>query len=144
MSADDDILAMLDASPILVFVPRGTPGVPNAVYDGFVDADETLKVISVPLPYLVFYSTPGRDRDERQGGQVGGRVLEFRITAVGVDRRQAKWILDKARGVLSRKRLNGNLIMRSDDNLSVRREDVYTMPGGDPLFYGVDKYAVAV
>lgn len=144
MSADADLLAMLDASPSLVFVPRGTPGVPNAVYDGYVDADETAKVIAMPLPYVVFYSTPGYDNDARQSGHVAGRVVEFSITAVGGTREQAKWMLDKARAVLSRKRLNGNLIIRDDDNQYVRRDDDYTRPGGEPLFYGVDRYAAAV
>ena len=144
MSTDSDLLAMLDASPSLVFVPRGTPGVPNAVYDGYVDADETAKVIAVPLPYVVFYSTPGYDNDARQSGQVAGRVVEFQITGIGGTREQAKWVLDKARTALSRKRLNGNLIKRDDANLPVRRDDDYTQPGGAPLFYGVDRYSVAV
>lgn len=132
MSADDDLLALLNAIANL------------DAYDGFVEADETEKVISVPLPYVVFYSTPGYDNDERLCGGVGGRVLEFSVTGVGVDRWQAKWALDQARSVLNRRRLNGNLIRRSEDNESVRREDTYTRPGGDPLFYGIDKYAVAV
>lgn len=144
MSADDDLLAMLDASPVLVFVPEGESGVPNAVYDGYVDVDETAKVINVPLPYLVFYSTPGYDNDERFCGDVGGRVVEFTITGVGQDRNQAKWVLDQARTMLNRKRLNGNLIKRSGDNQAVRREDTFTRPDGEPLFYGIDQYGVAV
>ena len=144
MSADNDLLAMLDASPSLVFVPRGQPGVPNAVYDGYVDADEATKVISIPLPYLVFYSGTDRDNDSRQSGQVAGRVVIFQLTGVGETRHQAKWILGKARDVLSRKRLNGNLIIRDDDGQMVRRSDDYTRHGGLPLFYGVDRYSVAV
>lgn len=144
MSADDDLLAMLDASPTLVLAPFGKPGGINAIYDGYVVADETAKVISVPLPYVVFYSPPGYDRDERQGGQVGGRVLRFTITGVGQDRTQAKFVLDKARAVLSRKFLGSNLIIRDDDDQPVRREDTYTRPGNLPLFYGIDRYSVAV
>lgn len=132
MSTDADLLALLVAVPNLT------------VHDGYVDADETLKVISIPLPYVVFYSTPGRDNDDRQSGAVAGRVVEFSITAVGETREQAKWALDKARTALSRKRLNGNLIKRADDNQFVRRDDDYTRPGNLPIFYGVDRYAVAV
>jgi|SRR5699024_1042426 len=132
MTADDELLAMLRARPLLT------------VYDGFVDVDESAKVINVPLPYVVFYSSPGFDNDARFSGQVGGRVLEFQITGVGRDRRQAKWVLDEARSALSRKRLRGNLIMRDDDNLPVRRDDDYSRPGGKPVFYGVDIYTVAV
>lgn len=131
MSADDDLLTMLRAVPNL------------NVYDGFVDADETEKVIDVPLPYVVFYSSPGSDRDGRLCGGVGGRVLQFSVTGVGGDRQQAKWALDKARAALSRQRLNTALIRRSDDNQPVRREDVYTRPEGLPLFYGIDQYGVA-
>ena len=131
MSTDSDLLALLEAVPNL------------NVHDGYVDADETEKVISVPLPYVVFYSTPGYDNNERQCGGVGGRVVEFQITGVGGTREQAKWALDQARTALSRKRLNGSLIRRFDDNQFVRRDDDYTRPSGDPLFYGVDRYGVA-
>lgn len=132
MSADDELLAMLKTVPHL------------NVWDGDVDADKTTKVIAVPLPYVAFYSTPGYDRDERAGGQVGGRVLEFDIHGVGENRAQAKAALDKARGVLSRKFLNGNIIIRSAANLPVDKEPTYTRPGGAPLFFGVDRYSVAI
>lgn len=146
MSADTDLLAMLDASPTLVYIDEeaGDPGVPNAVYWGYLDVDETEKVIRVPLPYIVFNSSPGYDRDKRQSGHVGGRVLEFDLKGVGDSERQAKWVLDQARTVLSRKFLNGNLIIRSDDNERVKREDDFALPDGKPLFFGVDKYAVAI
>lgn len=146
MSADTDLLAMLNASPTLVYINEETGGVPvaNAVYWGYLDVDESAKVISVPLPYIVYNSSPGYDRDVRQGGQVGGRVLEFDLKGVGATERQAKWVLDQARSVLSRKFLGGNLILRSDNNQRVRREDDYTRPGGEPLFFGVERYGVAV
>lgn len=132
MSADDDLLTMLRAVANL------------NVYDGYVDADEAQHVISVPLPYVVFFSSPGYDNNKRLAGGVNGRVLEFTITGVGGTREQAKWAMDKARGALSRKRLNGNLIIRDDNNDPVRREDDFSQPGGLPLFYGIDKYGVAV
>jgi hypothetical protein len=132
MNPDAELLSMLRAVPNL------------NVHDGFVDVDETAKVISVPLPYIVFYSTPGYDNDERYAGVVGGRVVEFQLTGVGESREQAKAALEKARTALSRERLGRNRIRRSDDNMAVRRDDDYTRPGGGPLFYGVDRYAVAV
>ena len=146
MSADTDLLAMLDASSVLVYIDEeaGDPGVPNAVYWGHIDVDEAEKVINVPLPYLVFNTSPGYDNNERYCGDVGGRVLEFDLKGVGVSERQAKWILDEGRKMLNRKRLNGSLIKRSDDNLNVRRDDDFTSSGGGPVFYGVDRYAVAV
>lgn len=146
MSADTDILALLNASSTLVYIDEQTGGTPvaNAVYWGDLDIPADVKVISVPLPYIVYNSSTGADRDERQGGQVGGRVLEFDIKGIGSTERQAKWVLDEARAVLSRKFLGDNLIFRSDDNLRVRREDEFTRPGGKPLFYGVDRYSVAI
>jgi len=131
MTTDSDILALLEAADL-------------NVHDGYIKADEAAKVISVALPYVVFYSSPGYDNDNRLGGVAAGRVVEFQITGVGATREQAKWALEKARTTLNRQRLDGAVIRRSDDNALVRRDDDYTRPGGGPLFYGVDRYGVAV
>lgn len=148
MSADTDLLAMLDASPTLVYIDTetDTPVTPvaNGVYWGYLNIDPAATVIDVPLPYIVFSSSPGYDRDGRMCGQVGGRVLRFDLKGVGDTERQAKWVLDEARKVLNRKRLGVSLIKRSDDNLLVAREDELTAPGGAPLFFGVDRYGVAI
>jgi hypothetical protein len=146
MSADTDLLAMLDASDALVYVDEetGGPNVANAVYWGYLNVDEAAKVIDVPMPYIVFNSSPGYDRDERQSGSVGGVVLEFQLTGVGESERQAKWILTQAYEALNRKRLNGSLIKRALDNQQARRDDDYTRPGNKPIFYAVDRYAVAL
>lgn len=130
MTTDSDILTLLTDAGL-------------NVHDGYVKADETEKVISVALPYVVFYSSPGYDNDLRLFG-AGGRVIEFQVTGVGATREQAKWVLDKARDALNRQRLGSSVIRRSDDNAYVRRDDDYTRPGGGPLFYGIDRYGVAV
>jgi hypothetical protein len=114
------------------------------VYDGKVDADEAAKVIAVPLPYVVFWSSPGYDNDERFDGRANGRVLEFQLTGVGETREQAKAVLDRARQHLNRRRIGRGLCKRSDDNQMVRRDDTYTRPGGGPLFYGVDRYTLPI
>lgn len=114
------------------------------VWDGGPDVDETEKVIGVDLPYVAFWSSTGTPRSRRKGGRAAGRVLEFSITGVGVDRRQAKWALDRAREALEGRRLGKNLITHTDDSQDVRRDDDFTRVGGEPLFYGVDKYAVAI
>jgi|GEM_PF-4584137 len=132
MTAESDILALLNAVPNL------------NVYDGFVEVDESAKVISVPMPYVVFWSSPGFDNDARLCGQIGGRVVEFQITGVGETREQAQWVLRLTRTALSRKRLNNSLIRRDESNQYVRRDDDYTRPGGGPIFYGRDTYGVAV
>lgn len=131
MTTDDDLLTMLRAVPYL------------NVYDGAVDVDEDTKVISVPMPYIVYWSSTGYDRDARKSGDVNGRVHEFQLTGVGETREQAKAALDKARAAISRKRLNGNLIQRQPDNPLINKDDDLTRPGGAPIYYGVDRYAVA-
>lgn len=130
MSVDEDVLAMLRAVEHL------------NVHDGYVDVDEASKVIAVELPYVVYSSTPGRDREERYSGHAVGRVTDFRITGVGETREQAKAVLDRARAAISRKRIGQALIKRDNENQPVRREDTYTRPGGLPLFYGIDGYSV--
>lgn len=144
MTADDDLLAMLDASPVLTVVGEGRTGGINSVYQGFPAVDTMAKVISLPLPYLVYVTSPGYDRDERFSGSVNGRVLDFQLTGVGQSEKQAKFVLDEARKVLNRRRLGGSLIKRSFDNALVRRDDDYTRTGGLPIFYGVDRYSVPV
>ena len=143
MTARSDLLAMLDASPVLVVAPFNTVGGINAVYDGYVKTDESAKVVSVELPYLVFYSGTGRDNDVRQSGQVAGRVKKFRIMGVAATPEQAEWVLERGRDMLSRKRLNGNLIIHTAGDDEARQDD-YTRPGGLPLFICVDRYEVAV
>lgn len=132
VTVDDELLTLLRAVPNL------------NVYDGYVEADETAKVISVPLPYVAYFASTGYDNDERFCGNAGGRVVEFSLTGVGSTREQAMWALNKARTALSRKRIDGRLIRHDGSNVSVRRDDDYTRPGGGPLFYGIDGYTVAV
>jgi len=134
MSADDELLTLLRAVTNL------------NVHDGYVDADETAKVISVDLPYVVFYAGLGDDIDERMGGRAGGIVTDFQTTYVGGTREQARWAREKQRAALDRKRITvvgkeSGLIKRQASSL-IRRDDVYTRPGGGPLFYGIDQYSV--
>lgn len=144
MSPAEEILAMLDASATLTVVPEGAPTVKNGVYWGNPTVDRTTKVITLPLPYLVFNASPGYDRDPRFNGTVAGRVFEFRLQGIGQSEQQALWVLNEASKVLSRKRLGRSLIKRRDINAEARRDDDYTRPGGKPLFSASDKYGVGV
>lgn len=129
--SDAAVLAILDT-------------LPHEVYRGKVDVDEDAKEIGVPLPYLVYWTTPGYDNDARFDGRANGRVLEFQLTSVGVSPEQAKALLDKARALINRKRIGKSLCKRDVDNQPIRREDAYTRPGGAPLFYGVDRYSLPI
>lgn len=138
-SADDAaVLTVLDAVSNL------------DVYDGHVtDSDPSTQVVTAALPYVVFYATgddatPG---DSLAGGS-GAHLTEFQVTCVGETREQAKWAGEKARAALDRKFLTfpsgARFVRRTDDNQYVRRDDTWTRPGGAPLFFGVDRYAVLI
>lgn len=136
MSASDAVLALLEAVPHL------------SVYDGIVPVDTAVKVVQVPLPYVVFSSGLGEDADERLGGRPGLRVTPFSVFYAGKSPEQARWAGDRARTAVSRKRItiagreSGLIILRESSDM--RRDDDYTGPGGEPLFYATDKYIVAV
>ncbi len=136
MTAHSAVLAALEAVPNL------------NVYDGFVEVDETEKIVRVTLPYVVLRSGLGRDIDERQGGKPGGTAVPFQVEYVGETPEQTREAGRRARAVLSRKRVSvsgrQSGLMHIVDTDQVRREDVYTRPGGEPLFRGVDQYEVGI
>lgn len=152
MSADADVLALLDASEFLVVYEEGVtpPATPedefSMVYQGEADADETAKVIIVPMPYLVYGTTTPRDNDARYSGHVAGEIHEFWLMGVGETPEQAKVPLTKARQAINRKRLavGRGLIHKDTANQPVTKDPDYNRPGGEPIFYGVDRYAVAI
>lgn len=138
-SADDaTVLALLNAVANL------------NVWDGHVeDSDADLSVISADLPYVVFWGgydddTPG----DSLAGTSGAHLTEFRVTAVGGTREQAKWAGEQARAVLNRKRVTfvaGSRFVRCTENSGyVTRDDTWTRPDGAPLFSGIDQYEVLI
>lgn len=119
---------------------------PLGVYDSDVTgANLETKVISVPLPYVVFYSTPGYGINPRMSGR-RGRAVEFTVNAVGISRDQAKWAGQRAEDGLDGRRIElvqPRLIRRTDDNAYVRRDDTWTRPKGLPLFTDSRRYSIA-
>lgn len=138
MTAADDaaILSALQAVPNL------------RVFDGYVtDSDESAKTISAPLPYVVFYGFADDDAPgDTLARSLGAHLVEFQITYVGATREQARLVGERALGALNRKWLTLpaglRLVCRTDSGLGVRRDDVWTRPGGGPLFVGEDRYRV--
>lgn len=136
-AVDDAVLALLDAVPLLNW------------YDGEVtDSDGNEKTISAPLPYVVLYTSMGDPDGHSLAGAAGFTVQSFQINYVGLDRRQAKWASQKSRAALCDVRLvsvSRQPIIRlsEDDNLSIRRDDVWTRPDGGSLQFGVDRYSLA-
>lgn len=138
-SADDaTVLAILRA-------------IPNVnVWDGHVeDSDATDKVITAPLPYVVFWG--GYDDAEpgdSLAGSSGAHLSDFRLTFVGSTREQAKLVGEACRAQLDRKRITfgaGPRFLRCvDAGGYVTRDDTWTRPGGAPLFSGIDQYEALI
>ena len=131
--ADDAILALLEAGSV-------------KTYDSYVtDSDNVAKTISAPLPYLVYYTSPGYPINPRMA-PTKRRAQEFQITYVGKTREQAVWAADKAEAALAGARITiggrSRLIRRTDDYQFVRRDDTWNRPDGGPLFTGVLRFVV--
>lgn len=133
---DDAILARLQAVDEL------------NVFDGYVPTDDTGKVVTFPLPFVVFYSALGIESKLRLSGRRGQRTVGFMVTFVGRDRNQAKWAGEKARGALVGHRLDipGRKVGLIDLLTSpwVWRDDDMLQPSGEPVFYGRDTYEVPI
>jgi hypothetical protein len=116
------------------------------VYDGYVtDSDDSAKTISAPLPYVVFYPTPGRPVNSRASG-TSGREYEFQVSYVGMTREQAVWAQERAEAALDGVSITvagkPRQITRTPDNQFVGRDDTWTRPDGGPLFYGALRFTV--
>lgn len=123
---------------------------PLTVHDGNVeDSNPNDKVITADLPYVVFYG--GSDDDslgDSLAGTSGSYLTEFRLNFVGSTREQAKLAGERAAAAINRKFLTfgrgPRFVRRTDNSQDVRRDDTWTRPGGKPLFYGSDQYAVGI
>lgn len=130
---DDQVLELLRATPV-------------HVHDGWVkDSDGDAKTISAPLPYAVFYTTPGYPVNRRVGGR-GGREYEFQVSCVGITREQAVWAQEQVEEALDGVSITvagqPRQISRSDDNQVIGRDDTWTRPDGGPLFFGPLRFTV--
>jgi hypothetical protein len=124
---------------------------PLRVHDSDVpDSNPDTKVIAAALPYVVFYAlmddpAPG----DSLAGTSGAYLTGFQLTGVGETREQAKRALEPAQAPLDPKQVvfpgdRSRFVKRTDVNQFVRRDDTWTRPGGAPLFFGVDRYAVVI
>ena len=123
MSVDSDLLALLEAAP----------NVAN-VHDGHVDADESLKEISVALPFVLYFGK----RTTPTNGRAGGRAERGNyaaMTCVGETREQADWLADKVEAGLDGKAL-GKRTVTFYDRSEPTRDLRYTRPGGGPPWGG--------
>ena len=138
MSADVDtaVLALLRAALTGYDTDR--------VHDGEVrGADWPERVISAPLPYVIFFTTPGYPTNPRMCGR-RGLAVEFTINSVGSTRAQAKFMGQRSQDAIDGKRiLNARRIARTETNVPVRRDDEWTRPDGGPLFIDTRTYSIA-
>ena len=122
------------------------------VHDGYFDARPPgeLVVVSIPLPYAVFYSSVGDDDEEtrRLCARAPRESVFFTFTYVGADRNQTKWAGERLWARMKRWRpdVEGQVceVVQRLESQRVRRDDDAIRPDGSPLFYGVDNYAVGV
>lgn len=133
-AADDAVLTILRAN-----LAR--------VHDGHVtDSDDDEKTISAPLPYVVYFTTPGYPIGGRLGTVPRGRVQEFQVTGVGSTREQAMWAGDRAEAALDGTLVTvdgrNRRVRRDTDNPIVWRDPTWTRPDGGPLFNDVRRYTI--
>lgn len=124
---------------------------PFDVHDGFFGlVDPETKVVTYPLPYAVYYSSVGDDDEDtrRLSARISRDSVFFSITYVGIDRNQTKAAGEAIRDMLRRWRpvvpgMKAEIVQLLESQ-RVRRDDEAIRQDGQPLFYGVDNYAVGV
>lgn len=128
MTTDADVLTLLRA-------------IPNAnVWDGIVDADETEKVISVPLPFVLYYGKRTQPVNARAGGR-SERGNFPAMTCAGESREQADALADKVEAALDGAAM-GNRTVTFFERGEPTRDLRYTRPGGGALFYTALRFTV--
>lgn len=138
-AAHETVLAAIEAAAAGLF----------DVFDGYVkDSDENRHTISAPLPYVVYFGTPGYPINRRLGGR-SGRAVEFQVTAVGRTAEQARWAGQKVEDHLDGLAVTVDgrrcRIRRDElDNAFTSRDDTWTRPDGGPLFNDFRRYVIPV
>lgn len=148
-AVDDVVLATLRAALADTAPPGGDP---VQVHDGMVLAPPTPgepRIIREATPFLVFYSSVGYDdRGDKRNGFPTRRSVYWQITAVGLDRNQAKAAAELAREALRGRALDipdhRSWRVSVESSQVIRRDDDAIRPDGKPLFYGVDEYAMSI
>jgi hypothetical protein len=129
MTVDDQILTLLNAAPAIA-----------NVHDGYVDADESAKVISVPLPFVLYYGKRTSPTNARAGGRAErGNIVA--MTCAGQTRQQADWLADKVGAALDGAPL-GNRTVTFLDRDDPHRDKTYTRPDNRPIFYAAIRFTV--
>lgn len=134
---DDAVLATLRSGPA---------DQPLNVYDGYAPANEADKVVSIDLPYVVVHRTPDFPSDATYDQGTIASTTHWSIVGVGATPEQVKAALARADDRLGEFITEGPneprfSVTREPEPPPIRREDTYTRPGGQPLFYGSVRYS---
>lgn len=125
------------------------------VFDGLVPVEQVqtvggreVAIVSVPLPYVVYYSSIGDDHEPRLSGRETRRSVFFTLRYMGGSAEQAKWAGERARAALIDSRLDvdghRSWLPRVQESQRIWRDDEVAFTGGLPIFYGVDEFAVSI
>lgn len=118
------------------------------VYPSYVEVNNETKVVTYPMPFVVYYSSIGIDEAPRLSGRNFQRTTGFMVTYVGLTAEQAKWEGEKARAALVGRRLDVNGrksgLIECQTSPWVWRDDDMIRPDGQPVFYGRDTYEVPI
>jgi hypothetical protein len=136
---DEAVLARLGSNPNL-HVNRGYV---TAIKDPLHPVTVTL-----PMPYIHYTSAVGDDDNRRLTARRMRRSVPFYLTYVGETEEQTKAAGEAARDLLERwvPTISGHTAWpcKVEESQRVRRDDASVNTEGQPLFYGVDGYAVSI
>ena len=144
MQAVDDVwLGLLEQ--IIPPAPSPSTGLSETrVHHGLVVADNSTKVVSYALPYVVYSSNYGSEETRRLAGRRTRRSVFMSLMFVGESPEQVKWAQQRVRDSFADRRIEipGHKTWPVELMASqrIRRDDDALRPDGSPLFYAVDEY----
>jgi hypothetical protein len=120
----------------------------SRVHDGQVVADNTSKVVSYALPYIVYTSNTGDVDNPRLSGRRLRRSVFMPLKFVGEDRNQVKAAMEAVEAQIADRHI---LVpgfktwkCRLEVSTRVRRDDDAIRPDGSPLFSADQEYAMSL
>lgn len=132
---------------IVQLLEGAAPGTLDVHVGAVGDSDANAKTISAPLPYVLYSSALPYQPNRRIGGWRPD-TTDFTVTAVHESLEGAKAVAAAVRGLLQGHQVvvDGRaqrIRLRDPDRpVDVANDQVWSRPGGAPLFFAVDRYFV--
>jgi hypothetical protein len=99
-------------------------------------------------PFAVYRSAVGDDDNPRLAGRKLRRSVPFWLTYIGEEEEQAKLAGETIRKVIQGRRIavegHRSWLIDLQESQRIWRDDEAVNPGGMPLYYGVDAYAMSI